>query len=608
MQIQPTLQTDFYKVNHAPMYPENTVNIVDNLTPRKSRMAGIKDVVVFGIQYFILEFLIKQWNENFFKAHRMEHIGGNQYKKVYLSKEEAIAPFKRVMDYTLGVGAVSTKWLEKLWDLGFMPLHIKSLPEGTLCPIGVPAYTVKVSEAYADIPLSAGGYAWIPNYLETIMSCAVWQPMTSATLGYEFRKILDKWAITTTGSTEGVQWQGHDFSMRGMSSLESACTSGSGHLLSFTGTDTVPAISFLEQYYYANVEKELIGASIPATEHSVMCMGTKDDEIGTIERLLNLYPQGILSIVSDTWDLWKVLTYHLPKLKRKIMMHGKWEATEKTPFWNKSDTFSHVIKYSPDYESIVEEYFLNDTTGTRFTCEEIENHAGIQHTPGKLVIRPDSGDPADIICGHKEFTIVDGKYYTLDNRFMADNLIADKDIPACKGVIQLLYEVFGGTKNDRGFIVLDPHVGAIYGDSINIERAEDICQRLSYKVFASLNIVFGIGSYTYQFVTRDTFGFAIKATYGELKQQRTTYTSDGLDYKEDYIEAREIFKDPITDDGTKKSLKGLLMVYNSPAGIKVKDQCTKEEEQQGLLETVFLNGVATNQQSLVDIRARLKKQ
>jgi nicotinamide phosphoribosyltransferase len=403
-------------------------------------------------------------------------------------------------------------------------------------------------------------FGWLVNYLETLISCMLWQPITSATIAYEYKKLLNKYALETTGSTEGVQWQGHDFSMRGMSSVESAILSGMGHLLSFTGTDTIPAIYQLEKSY--NAGENLIGASVPATEHSVMCMGTKEAEIDTFRRLLKLYPTGILSVVSDTWNLWDVCTKFLPELKSEIMARD-----------------------------------------------------------GKLVIRPDSGDPVDIICG-TIFNFTNKKYENGDSlvneKYNAKSIIDESTKPEFKGVIELLWETFGGTINEQGYKVLDPHIGAIYGDSITLDRAKEICERLKAKGFASTNIVLGIGSYTYQYNTRDTFGFAMKATYGEI-------TNCDNNRRNLEIEAREIFKDPITDDGTKKSKKGLLQVdlfekhngncdmmgcdMNGCIGtckeLSVKDQCTWEQEAQGLLTTVFKDGKLVKETTLDKIRKRL---
>jgi len=141
----------------------------------------------------------------------------------------------------------------------------------------------------------------------------------------------------------------------------------------------------------------------------------------------------------------------------------------------------------------------------------------------------------------------------------------------------LLWDVFGGTVNEQGYKVLDPHIGAIYGDSITIDRAEEICSRLASKGFASTNVVLGIGSFTYQFNTRDTFGFAMKATYCEINGK-----------------GQEIFKDPITDDGTKKSATGLLYV-------------SRDEYKSGDLKTIYRDGSFENTTTLSQIRENLKK-
>ena len=486
--------------------------LYSNFTPRKSRMKGVDSVVVFGIQHFVLEYLIKQFNKEFFDK----------------SEKPLLEEYQRHCQ-------VDVQHLKNLYDLGYLPIEIKALEEGTLCPIGVPMMTI--TNTHPD-------FGWLVNYLETLISCMLWQPVTSATIAYEYKKILNKYALETTGSTEGVQWQGHDFSMRGMSSVESAILSGMGHLLSFTGTDTIPAIYQLESSYNA---KGLIGASVPATEHSVMCMGTKEAEVETFRRLMKLYPTGILSVVSDTWNLWDVCTKFLPHLKSEIMARD-----------------------------------------------------------GKLVIRPDSGDPVDIICGLPiEFIDINkkGKFISIDDGkgFEKQKNVSNSEI---KGVIELLWDIFGGTVNEQGFKVLDPHIGAIYGDSITLERAEQICERLKAKGFASTNIVLGIGSFTYQYNTRDTFGFAMKATYGEIDKSSPEQKAAHI-YE---YEAREIFKDPITDDGTKKSKKGLLQVgYYLSEILECKDQQTWKQESEGLLTTVFKDGKLVKETSLEDIKKRLNK-
>lgn len=482
--MNPLLLTDGYKVDHRRQYPEGTSLVYSNWTPRKSRIEGIDEVVFFGLQYFIKKYILEDFDTYFFKQ----------------PKAEVVKKYARRINNYLGENQVGTKHIEDLHDLGYIPMVFKALPEGVSVPVRVPMFTM-----YNTKP----EFFWLTNYFETLLSAVIWMPCNSASIAKQYRKVLNKYAQETSSMPEFVNWQGHDFSMRGMAGIEAAITSAAGHLLSFTGTDTIPAIDFLEEYYNANAENELIGGSVAATEHSVMCMGTTEGEYETFKRLIcEVYPKGIVSIVSDTWDLWKVLTEYLPKLKNEIISRE-----------------------------------------------------------GKVVIRPDSGNPVDIICGNP-----DGK--------------TEKEQ---KGVIELLWEVFGGKINEKGFKELAPQIGAIYGDSITIERATQICERLKQKGFASTNVVLGIGSYTYQYNTRDTFGFAMKATYGEVNG-----------------EGREIFKDPITDDGTKKSAKGLMKITLEEGKYKLIDQVSWEEEQTGELKEIFRDGKLLIDQSLSEIRKRIQ--
>lgn len=479
---------DGYKVDHRKQYPENTTLVYSNWTPRKSRMDEIDGVVFFGLQYFIKKYLMEDFNENFFRR----------------SKEDVVNEYRRRISAYLGPDAITYEHVEALHDLGYLPIEIKALPEGIVVPFRIPMFTIKNT-----IP----EFFWITNFLETILSCIIWMPCTSATIAFQYRKKLNHYAALTGGDIEFVNWQGHDFSFRGMAGLEAAMMSGAGHLLSFTGTDTIPAIDFLEKYYAADATQELIGGSVPATEHSVMCMGTKHSEIETFRRLIqDVYPSGIVSIVSDTWDYWQVITDYVPKLKPLILARN-----------------------------------------------------------GKVVIRPDSGDPVKIICGDPD---------------------AEIGSPEYKGSVECLWETFGGSISSTGFKILDTHIGLIYGDSITLERCEQICRRLYEKGFASTNVVFGIGSYTYQYTTRDTFGFAMKATYGEVSG-----------------EGREIFKSPKTDDGTKKSAKGLIKiegVNNQITGMV--DSVSPEAENEGMLKTVYKDGKLLKENTLSEIRSLLKTQ
>ena len=284
--------------------------------------------------------------------------------------------------------------------------------------------------------------------------------------------------------------------------------------------------------------------------------------------ITELYPTGIVSIVSDTWDFWNV---------------------------------------------------VNPDGGICVTLKD-----EIMARDGKVVIRPDSGDPVKIVTGYTvlevdtlsmpdtvdtlpEIVKYNGKYYnywlkTTDNDDNAIDLDKEMDECEAKGMIQCLWEIFGGTTTSTGYKQLDNHIGAIYGDSITLERATQICERLASKGFASTNVVYGIGSFTYQgavtpdaIITRDTHGFAVKSTYGEVLGAHGNRI--GI----------EIFKDPKTDDGLKKSAKGLIAVYEGNNEFFMKDQAEWDEVKNCAFVNVFKNGELMKDWTLAEIRERVAK-
>jgi nicotinamide phosphoribosyltransferase len=505
--MNPLLLTDGYKTGHHQQYPKGTTLVYSNFTPRSNKYApkGCDKVVSFG-QQMVMKQIHEAFQNEFFNKPKDDVCQGMKRElSMYLNTDYDVSHF------------------EALHDLGYLPISVKAITEGTLVPIKVPVLTI-----YNTHP----DFYWVTNYLETILSNLLWKPMTSATIAHQYRKVLTKWQEKTDKEKSWfIDWQGHDFSMRGMDSVEAVISSGVAHLTSFMGSDSLPAIYGARKYYEAT---EMVCGSVNATEHSVMCAGGKEDEVETFRRLLDTYPTGILSVVSDTWDLWKVCTEHIVTLKEEIMARD-----------------------------------------------------------GKLVIRPDSGDPVDILCGFETIKFANELYKKEPMTIVDGNRLITNSKPVtineAKGVIELLWDVFGGTVNEQGYKVLDPHIGAIYGDSITIDRADEICSRLEAKGFASTNVVLGIGSFTYQYNTRDTFGFAMKATYVEV---------DGV--------GREIFKDPITDDGTKKSATGLLSVHNHDGEYVLVDRCTWEGESVSSLQTIYNDGEFYNKTTLDEIRKRLK--
>lgn len=486
--MNPFLLTDFYKVCHHEMYPEGLTKLVSYWTPRMTRIDKIDKVVMFGLQGFIQQYLIGYFNKNFFN----------------LDKYTLMLEYKRTLKYTMGIEDADTSHLEALHDLGYLPLEISAVPEGTRIPIKTPM--IQITNTHDD-------FAWLVNFIETLMSCHIWQPMTSATIAYRYREIMTEYYDKTVCDFDTVVENGAgDFSMRGMSCLQSAESSGAGHLLSFNKTATIPAIRYLENNYMTDIGRETVGLGAPSTEHSIMSSYGRD-ELFAYQDLIRKYPTGTLSIVSDTYDYWNVLSNIIPELKTQILARD-----------------------------------------------------------GKLLIRGDSGCPIKIICGDDEAPVGSPEWY---------------------GTVGMLWNTFGGYVNSKGYKVLDAHVGAIYGDGITLERAEAIMKGLEKKGFAVSNVVLGIGSFTYQYNTRDTFGFALKATHAIINGKETF-----------------IYKEPKTDtDNFKKSQKGMCVVFENGSGITFVDNRytyeMDESKEFNLLQPVFRDGKMLKMQSLRSIRERL---
>lgn len=482
--------SDGYKIGHKRMLAPGTVRLAGTWIPRSVKYApkGIKKILSFG-QQLVVRWLHDEYQEHFFNL-----------------PVDAALQFAKDMSLYLGMefdGAHFTA----LHNLGYLPIRIKSLPEGIETLPNVPHMT---------FINTVDGFAWLTLYLETIISSLAWKPSTSATIALQYRRNLVNWVMKTDPSSAFlIPFLCHDFSARGLSPWD-MLSSGLGHASSFRGSDTIVVIP-AARYFYGEPENEVCINSVNASEHSVSttCIFTMGEK-NMISYFMDQFPKGILSIVSDTFDLWKLITEYLPANKEQIMSRD-----------------------------------------------------------GKLVIRPDSGDPVDIICG------------------TSGRLGVTTDSPLAtvqeKGVIELLWEIFGGTTNEQGYKVLDPHIGAIYGDSITLDRQLEIYTRLEAKGFACTNIVLGVGSFTYQMNTRDTFGWAAKGSWFEVLENdvRTAY---------------DIFKDPITDDGTKKSLKGLIAVTENH---EVLTQCTPEQESGGILQVIYENGKFHNEITLTEVRNRI---
>ncbi len=500
MKINPILAIDSYKLAHITMYPEEVKETYLNLTPRAmkyfqrlipSEFKYDNKIVAFGVQMTVVD-LVTQFSEEFFSKPL------NQVLDIYI---DTITPF---IGDGLGVKEHVIKEITKLHQLGYLPITIKALPEGSLIPVQTPLLTIKSTQ-----------FAWLGGYLETYISQNTWKTITTATVARLYRKILEHFSDLTCDNNDHLTWQGHDFADRGMSGTEDATRCGIAHATQFQGSDSVHAAYAAKHIY--GFKTPLFAASVPATEHSIMQLGiSQSSEKETIQRLIKQYPSGILSVVCDTEDYWNTLTNILPSVKDEIL--------SRTP-----------------------------------------NSLGL----AKFVVRPDSGDPVDVICGVP---------YCKDS---------DTIHPEEKGSIEILWDIFGGTINSKGYKVLNPKIGLIYGDSITPQRAYEICKRLQAKGFASSNVVFGIGSYAYNYHTRDTLGMAIKCTAA-------------WDIKHNLIETQKTVK----TDSVKKSAKGLLHVSSN---FVTTDSVTPEQEATGELKVIYSNGTLFLEHDFELIRTRAQQ-
>lgn len=540
--MNPLFATDAYKLSHRGFMVPNTTEIYSNGTPRNFKYLPVNKqdhdgkILWFGLQGTMQE-LVDSFDDNFFTR----------------DKPRAIAELKFVFDSFLGPGAVDTKHFEQLHDLGYLPIRVKRIREGKRVPAKIPVFTIR--NTHKD-------FAWLTNFLETVMSAETWKATTVATIAAEYRKLVNRFAMETVGSTAGTEFQIHDFSYRGMGNTHDAAKCGTGFLLSSRGTDTVPALIYASRVYDANLEKDFVGTSVPASEHSLASAGIAvEGELETIRRWVTKdYPTGIVSVISDTLDFFKVVTEYATSLREDIL--------NRQP-----------------------------------------NALGL----AKVVFRPDSGKPQHIIAGYRidpqnyadkdevyavydyetwgelpEVVIIQGKYYRLSQDNLDGRVDCAQEMSRAEaiGAVECLAEVFGTTLTAKGYKQLHERVGLIYGDSITLAIAKETLERLEEKGYASTNVVFGVGSYTCQYLTRDSIGFAVKATSSVV---------NGVRYA--------LSKDPVTDDGTKKSAKGLLRVDLVNGEYVLTDNCTEEQEAGGELEVLFEDGTFYNTQEFAEIRA-----
>lgn len=465
--------TDVYKLGHMDQYPKGTTEVYSYLHTRTNKMYN--KCTFFGLQYLLKNYLSQPITHEmidelcWINYHLFDKLGKNL-------EGNDLSPLVN---------------LKSLMALRYLPLKICAVPEGT--QVHNPNALMTIENTHPD-------FYWLPGYLESFF-LHLWAPCTVASMSRKYYETAKRFSDLTCDTDEHLPYAVHDFGYRGVSSNETAAICGASHLLHFFGSDTIPAIKLVKDYYSPckNIAK-----SVPASEHSVMCAFGRDFELDAFENMLNQYPTGIVSIVADTYDIYNAVTVIAGKLKDKILARN-----------------------------------------------------------GKVVFRPDSGNPNEIINGKWD----------------------SQNIAAQDGVLKCLAQVFGTTLNNKGYRVLNEKVGLIYGDGITLDRYEEILYHMKEKSFASSNLVVGVGGLLLQRHTRDDMGFSVKATNVKVNE-----------------EIKMIQKDPITDSG-KKSHTGRMILIKENGIYSTKDKIqgmlddTKNE-----MRPVYLNGDLLTNVSFDEIR------
>lgn len=411
--------TDSYKFTHFQQYPKGTEFIYSYFESRNG--AKYNKTVFFGLQYYLKEYL---------QGVVVTRKGIEDAAKLCKAHFGTEKNFNREM----------WEYILEKYD-GKLPISIKAVPEGT---------PISVSNVLMTVVNTDPKCAPLTNHLETLLS-QIWGASTTATLSYEVFKLIE-FNRNITGNMDGIKFGLHCFGFRGTSSVESAGVLGAGHLLNFFGTDTVKAMEVAMEYYNAPIDG--LAYSVPASEHSVMSARGKDGEEQVFDEMLDTYPEGILSVVIDTYDYRNFVTNIATKFKDKILARN-----------------------------------------------------------GKVVFRPDSGDPTSV---------------TID-------------------VFNSLAKVFGTTTNAKGYIELHPKIGVLWGDGIDYNGIRSILFSLRNNMYSTNGIVFGMGGSLLQKNNRDDLRFAFKSS---------AQCRDGVWY--------DIFKKPL--DISKVSKKGKLKLIKDDNG------------------------------------------
>jgi nicotinamide phosphoribosyltransferase len=544
-------KVDGYKLDHISQYVPHTTHVFNNMTPRSNKLAQyIKansdgKMVFVGLQMALIR-LLREWRSDFF----------NRPKEAVMK-----AYRRRVKNYggpdnnDRGIEAMAA-----LHDLGYLPIRVRALPEGSRVPMRVPIFVVE--NTHPD-------FFWLVNYLETWISCNIWSVCNSASLAEQYYLTSKRWAEISGAPEHWLAFANHCFAARGHRGDQDAMTSGLGHLFFSAGTDTLWSIDAAEEYYSADVERELVGVSVNAFEHAtasqrIAHFGSELESVRDI--VTNLYPRGVISYVSDTRDLFGFVHDVMRELKDEILAR------------------------QPDSLGLCK-FVVRPDSSRKTPKEIILGYKVVHHKVGLDWMDVDGVGLQRFKAEGYDAIKIDDRFYDL--RIHDAGIWWDDTDPVnpleIRGVLDILWEIFGGTLNEKGLRVLNPKVGLIYGESITLDLQEEIYREMVKRGWCVSNVLFGVGSWAFlKDSSRDSYGMAIKATCSTVSGEQL-----------------EMQKTPKTDDGTKHSAKGLIRVELVDGEYVACDQQTPEQYEGGELKVVLEDGLLCELASFSDVRKRL---
>lgn len=573
--------TDSYKVGNCKTYGMDVlgssveiVNSYSNFTPRKNAYMNFCEqsdgkLVVYGTRH-VFQFIVDSWDTTFFNETKLYSVG--RFTRRLKNHFGSIEDHKGLIQA-----------MEELYDLGYLPIEVRAIDEGTRYPIGLPLFTVKATNPK---------FAWLVNYLETISSNLIWPMVNTATKAEQFYLQAKHFGEISAPKAVVDQWLPicvHEFGLRGYWGPEAGIRVSSAHNLFFLGSDTIGVLDFFEDHYDTDPDDGPVAVSVRASEHA------------DISRMLSLFrhlaqdaldkegPNAILPWTSDNSTIQVVEAADVLDNTEYYVL--RWFAENSTG----------VMSYVSDTEN----YYRLINIYAKRLLEVIENRKVREDgQPPIFVFRPDSSrrTPLTVICGYRvvdipgdldslgvdECFISDGKYYLYEK---GDRVEITKE--EAEGSLVSLWNTFGGeeVETEAGMMkLINPAVGLIYGEAISQTHQAEIYTRMIEMGFSAVNILMGKGSYaTLEGSTRDLFSMSYKQTFSEALVDGETVNLEQQ-------------KTPM-GDVSKKSAKGLLKVDKVDGEFTLLQEVSEEDANTGYLTLLLKDGFFEKCQTLDDIKA-----